>query len=185
MIKRVFYNLDHGDNDNAGSSSSSDDSVGEAASPEVGQGSEEGTDVGESDGIEEGHSGIENQEPCASEYEPEKPSLSEFSEDCVIQRKSVFKCKLCPRILCLNVDMMKRHLSSKGHARSRKKFSEGRLRLMLNSDGELEEEAETHAERYARIVAIASEPPKEPKSKKRHKKRKYNPNKREKTKERN
>lgn len=27
--------------------------------------------------------------------------------------------------------------------------------MMLNSDGEIEEEQETHAERYARIVALA------------------------------
>lgn len=27
--------------------------------------------------------------------------------------------------------------------------------MMLNSDGELEEEAETHAERHARTIAVA------------------------------
>ncbi|KAI8541898.1 hypothetical protein RHMOL_Rhmol08G0096900 [Rhododendron molle] len=43
------------------------------------------------------------------------------------------------------------------HARSEKLFNEGRLKLMLNSDGEIEEEeeGETHAERHARIVAAA------------------------------
>lgn len=75
--------------------------------------------------------------------------------DCVIKYKSVFKCKLCPRIVCLSVDTMEVHLASKRHARSQKLLAEGRLKLMLNSDGEVEEDAETHAERHARIVAAA------------------------------
>ncbi|MQL69805.1 hypothetical protein Taro_002122 [Colocasia esculenta] len=40
------------------------------------------------------------------------------------------------------------------HARSKKLLEEGRLKLMLNSDGEIEEEEETHAERHARTVAL-------------------------------
>ncbi|KAG0459702.1 hypothetical protein HPP92_022830 [Vanilla planifolia] len=73
----------------------------------------------------------------------------------IIKFKSVFKCRLCPRILCLNETSVTTHLTSKRHARSRKLFSEGRLKLMLNSDGELEEEQETHAERHARILALS------------------------------
>ncbi|XP_057868219.2 stress response protein NST1 [Cryptomeria japonica] len=76
-------------------------------------------------------------------------------DDCVIQCKSVFRCKLCPRIICLSVDSINMHLGSKRHARSQKLFAEGRLKLMLNSDGEVEEDAETHAERHARVVASA------------------------------
>lgn len=87
--------------------------------------------------------------------ETEKDRALHNLDDCVIKCKSVFKCKLCPRIVCLSVDTMEAHLVSKRHARSQKLFAEGRLKLMLNSDGEVEEDAETHAERHARIVAAA------------------------------
>lgn len=76
--------------------------------------------------------------------------------DCILKCKSVFRCRLCPRIVCLSEETLKTHLKSKRHARSEKLLSEGRLKLMLNSDGEIEEEeedGETHAERHARIVA--------------------------------
>ncbi|MCL7026912.1 hypothetical protein MKW94_000259, partial [Papaver nudicaule] len=71
--------------------------------------------------------------------------------------RSVFKCRLCPRIVCLSEETMKAHLTSKRHARSEKLLTEGRLKFMLNSDGEAEEEPETHAERHARTLAIAQE----------------------------
>ncbi|KAG1346968.1 putative histone-lysine N-methyltransferase SETD1B [Cocos nucifera] len=76
---------------------------------------------------------------------------------CILKCKSVFKCRLCPRIVCLNEETVKQHLKSKRHARSKKLLGEGRLKLMLNSDGEIEEEQETHAERHARTVALAQE----------------------------
>ncbi|KAG5236704.1 rRNA-processing protein [Salix suchowensis] len=42
------------------------------------------------------------------------------------------------------------------HARSEKLMKENRLKLMLNSDGEIENmDEETHAERHARTVALA------------------------------
>ncbi|XP_006654221.2 uncharacterized protein LOC102721273 isoform X2 [Oryza brachyantha] len=75
----------------------------------------------------------------------------------ILKCKSVYKCKLCPRIICLNEEMVRVHLKSKRHGRSKKLLGEGRLKLMLNSDGELEEEQETHAERHARIVALAQQ----------------------------
>nr|CAB3481014.1 unnamed protein product [Digitaria exilis] len=59
--------------------------------------------------------------------------------------------------MCLNEDMVRVHLKSKRHARSKKLLGEGRLKLMLNSDGELEEEEETHAERHARTIALAQQ----------------------------
>ncbi|GER35609.1 nuclear factor Y [Striga asiatica] len=71
--------------------------------------------------------------------------------DCVLKCKSVFKCKLCPRIVCLSEETLKAHLNSKAsknisfrHARSEKLRKEGRLKLMLNDDGEIE--AETHSD---------------------------------------
>ncbi|ONK65193.1 uncharacterized protein A4U43_C07F34640 [Asparagus officinalis] len=78
--------------------------------------------------------------------------------DCILKCKSVFKCRLCPRIVCLSEDTVKAHLNSKRHARSKKLLDEGRLKLMLNSDGEIEEDQETHAERHLRTVALAQEP---------------------------
>ncbi|KAK9066930.1 hypothetical protein SSX86_014254 [Deinandra increscens subsp. villosa] len=78
--------------------------------------------------------------------------------DCVLKSKSVFKCKLCPRIVCLTEETLKAHLKSKRHARSEKLLKEGRLKMMLNSDGEieeLEEDGETHQERHAATLALA------------------------------
>lgn len=75
----------------------------------------------------------------------------------ILKCKSVYKCKLCPRIMCLNEEMVRVHLKSKRHARSKKLLGEGRLKMMLNSDGELEEEEETHAERHARTIALAQQ----------------------------
>lgn len=82
---------------------------------------------------------------------------SEFA-DCILKCKSVFKCRLCPRIVCLSEDTVKAHLTSKKHARSKKLLGEGRLKSMLCSDGEIEEDLETHAERHMRTVALAQEP---------------------------
>ncbi|VAH05765.1 unnamed protein product [Triticum turgidum subsp. durum] len=75
----------------------------------------------------------------------------------ILKCKSVYKCKLCPRIMCLSEEMVRVHLESKRHARSKKLLGEGRLKMVLNSDGELEEEAETHAERHARTIALAQQ----------------------------
>ncbi|KAF3339770.1 histone-lysine N-methyltransferase SETD1B isoform X1 [Carex littledalei] len=84
-------------------------------------------------------------------------------DSCILKSKSVFRCKLCPRIICLSEKIVKQHLESKRHARSKKLFEGGRLKVMLNSDGELEEDYETHAERYARTLALAEEGPHVPK----------------------
>ncbi|XP_078431125.1 stress response protein [Wolffia australiana] len=75
----------------------------------------------------------------------------------VLKHKSVFKCRICPRIICLSESTLLAHLQSKRHARSKKLLGEGRLKLMLNSDGEIEEDQETHAERHARTVALAKD----------------------------
>ncbi|KAJ0971602.1 hypothetical protein J5N97_019561 [Dioscorea zingiberensis] len=90
--------------------------------------------------------------PC----DPNDPIQAELA-NCILKCKSVFKCRLCPRIILLNDNTVRTHLSSKRHARSKKLLGEGRLKLMLNSDGEIEEEQETHAERHARTLALAQE----------------------------
>ncbi|CAA0839640.1 Unknown protein [Striga hermonthica] len=86
---------------------------------------------------------------AAVEQGPNKALID--TTDCVLKCKSVFKCKLCPRIVCLSEETLKAHLNSKAsknisfrHARSEKLRKEGRLKLMLNDDGEIE--AETHSD---------------------------------------
>uniref|UniRef100_A0A7N0TWJ0 C2H2-type domain-containing protein n=1 Tax=Kalanchoe fedtschenkoi TaxID=63787 RepID=A0A7N0TWJ0_KALFE len=83
----------------------------------------------------------------------EKLLMQSDLASCVLHRKSVFRCRMCPKITCLSEETMKVHLNSKRHRRAEKQMKEGRLRFMLNSDGEIEEEAETHAERHARVLA--------------------------------
>ncbi|KAI5684329.1 hypothetical protein M9H77_05557 [Catharanthus roseus] len=57
---------------------------------------------------------------------------------CALKCKSVYKCRLCPRIVCLSEETLRAHLKSKRHARSEKLLKEGRLKLMLNDDGKIE-----------------------------------------------
>eukprot|EP00250_Pteridium_aquilinum_P028366 c37026_g1_i1 orf=179-931(+) len=86
-----------------------------------------------------------------------KEEAVEFTDECVVNCKSVLKCRLCPKTICLTSETMQAHLASKKHARSLKLMKEGKLKVMLNSDGEEEEQGETHAERHARIVASFKE----------------------------
>ncbi|KAM7520290.1 hypothetical protein LguiB_019252 [Lonicera macranthoides] len=96
-----------------------------------------------------------NAEIVDSEYNTNdvKDEIPSDVPDCVLKSKSVFRCKLCPRIVCLTEETLRAHLQSKRHARSEKLLSEGRLKLMLNSDGEIE--GETHQERHASTLAAA------------------------------
>ncbi|XP_027188115.1 uncharacterized protein [Cicer arietinum] len=68
----------------------------------------------------------------------EKPLPTDIPSTYVLKFKSVFKCRLCPRIICLTEDTLRNHLQSKRHARSEKLHKEGRLKAVLNSDGEIE-----------------------------------------------
>ncbi|EOY04064.1 Uncharacterized protein TCM_019327 [Theobroma cacao] len=90
-------------------------------------------------------------------------SLPDDFPTCILKCKSVFKCKLCPRIVCLNEETMRAHLKSKRHARSEKLLKEGRLKTTLNSDGEIENQ-ETATETHAPVDAVAQD-----KQKKKHK----------------
>ena len=42
----------------------------------------------------------------------EKPLPDDFPA-CILKCKSVFKCKLCPRIVCLNEETIRAHFKSK------------------------------------------------------------------------
>ncbi|KAL2522200.1 uncharacterized protein Fot_26123 [Forsythia ovata] len=97
-------------------------------------------------------SGKGNAEPVNTEHGLEKDEIPLDAADCVLKLKSVFKCRLCPRIVCLSEETLKAHLISKAsihlrHARSAKLLREGRLKLILNSDGKIE--GETHSEMHA------------------------------------
>ncbi|KAM1956331.1 hypothetical protein ACFX16_025761 [Malus domestica] len=82
---------------------------------------------------------------------PEEESIPVELPNCIVKCKSAFKCRLCPRIVCLNEDSLRAHLKSKRHARSKKLLDEGRLKTILNADGKIDEE-ETPA-LYAKILA--------------------------------
>ncbi|KAM3250358.1 ribosome biogeneis protein ERB1 [Capsicum chacoense] len=69
---------------------------------------------------------------------PEEDEIPSDAADYVLKCKSVYKCRLCPRIVCLTVQTLIAHLKSKKHARSEKLLKEGRLKLMLNEDGNIE-----------------------------------------------
>lgn len=69
-----------------------------------------------------------------------KPLPSDIPSSLVLQIKSVFKCRICPRVICLTEDTLRNHLQSKRHARSEKLHEKGRLKAMLNSDGEIEDQ---------------------------------------------
>ena len=43
----------------------------------------------------------------------DKELLSGDFPACVLKCKSVFKCRICPRIVCLNEETLKAHLKSK------------------------------------------------------------------------
>lgn len=76
--------------------------------------------------------------------------------NCILKRKSVFKCRLCPRVVCLNEETLKAHLKCKGHARAVKLLNEGRLKIMLNENGEIEN-TENSTESPPRLPAFPPE----------------------------
>ncbi|KAF7130197.1 hypothetical protein RHSIM_Rhsim10G0074300 [Rhododendron simsii] len=81
-----------------------------------------------------------------------------------------FKCRLCPRTVCMTEETLKARLKSKGHARSEILLNKGRLRLIRNSVGEVEGEVNAGAERRARIAAAALVPANSKKEKRRREK---------------
>ncbi|XP_043693905.1 uncharacterized protein LOC122644590 [Telopea speciosissima] len=110
--------------------------------------------LGESRSSAEGNAGtVDTQSNGMAEKDSTEADFNYY----ILKCKSVFKCRLCPRIVCLTEDTLRAHFKSKRHARSEKLLREGRLKFMLNSDGEIEEDQETHAERHARTVALAED----------------------------
>ncbi|KAL9427707.1 hypothetical protein AB3S75_029817 [Citrus x aurantiifolia] len=181
MIKRRFYRAEHGDRDDAADSSSSDsDSELEPQASEesedeaVEQVKENGQACLNSSGYESEDSSAEEMNVASpgnqlrgkcganeieSETTAEKASMPADFPDCVLQIKSIFRCRICPRILCLNEETIRAHLNSKRHVRSEKLLKENRLMAILNDDGEIENQ-ETAAEMNARIIALSQDKPK-------------------------
>ncbi|XP_011099510.1 uncharacterized protein LOC105177912 [Sesamum indicum] len=95
-----------------------------------------------------------------AELTPEKDEVQFDAMDCVLKCKSVFKCKLCPRIVCLSEETLKAHLNSKRHARSEKLRREGRLKLMLNDDGQIEGETAPEVHPTTAVSGQKSDKPK-------------------------
>ncbi|KAL0546251.1 hypothetical protein IC582_016157 [Cucumis melo] len=206
MIKRRFYRLEHGDNDNASDSSvSSSDSEPDAYIEE----SQDDVEVQEDDESFSTSSGYESEDSSVNEVDidssgrpsteddpdigkeiqshtgtqvpDEIPSDTQLPDErplgildlrsdilsmkeslpadvpvCILKCKSVFKCKLCPRVVCLNEETLKAHLKSKRHARSEKLLNEGRLKIMLNNSGEIEN-PENSTESPPRLPAFPPE----------------------------
>ncbi|XP_058185300.1 uncharacterized protein LOC131302601 isoform X2 [Rhododendron vialii] len=70
---------------------------------------------------------------------------------CILKCKSGFKCRLCPRIVCMTEETLKAHLKSKRHARSETLLNKGRLRLIRNSDGEVEGEVPANSRKEKEV----------------------------------
>ncbi|KAG8384124.1 hypothetical protein BUALT_Bualt04G0085700 [Buddleja alternifolia] len=183
MIKRRFYRYEHGDKDiPSGSSSSSDSEVEPVATDESEEDDDENVvadvrekgeassssglptsddDVASQNGgqnvVGSFSTGEDNTVLSTTQHSPSKEVIQSGLSDCVVKCKSVFKCRLCPRIVCLSEDTLKAHLASKAnrltgdlqpsglcalrHARSEKLLREGRLKLMLNDAGQIWGEA--------------------------------------------
>lgn len=48
-----------------------------------------------------------------SKIMPDEESIPVDLPDCIVKCKSAFKCRLCPRIVCLNEESLRAHLNSK------------------------------------------------------------------------
>ncbi|XP_075475785.1 uncharacterized protein LOC142511428 isoform X3 [Primulina tabacum] len=189
MIKRRFYRFEHGDRDAPSDSSSSDSEVeaetndgtevedeednefGEVGEKEI-MSSSSGLPTSDDDMTTENgglnivgsltrHEGSTNL--VDNRDKPEKNDTEFVMADCVLKCKSVFKCRLCPRIVCLSEESLKAHLNSKRHARSMKLQREGRLKLMLKDDGKIE--GETELEKHATNTVSGQQVSAKPKKK--------------------
>ncbi|CAI5988131.1 unnamed protein product [Closterium sp. NIES-65] len=139
-------------------SSDSDSSTSDDSS----DGGEEGEEDGEEDEEEEGEEGEERGEEEGGkagkrkrkgQREGEAFKDMDFGEggEMVVRvvgqgGGGVLRCRVCPRVLCVNSDNMKKHLASKKHVAAVGRHERGELQVVVNSDGEVEAIGETHAE---------------------------------------
>ncbi|XP_024029639.1 uncharacterized protein LOC21409737 [Morus notabilis] len=107
---------------------------------------------------EDSETGKEREIPIDGQSNMEEKELpSADFPACILKSKSVFKCRICPRIVCLNEETLRAHLKSKRHARSEKLLNGGRLKATLNSDGEIDNE-DTPVKQDAKIAAKSQDP---------------------------
>ncbi|CAM6082322.1 unnamed protein product [Calypogeia fissa] len=157
MFKRKFYALEHSNRSDSASSLSS-------LSLDITSDVEGGQDV-EDDGAwpasgELEEENLSNQWAEAVDDDESERVLQKFEGStviCVGESNKVFKCRVCPKVVCLSEQSMEARLASKRHARLLKQLAEGRLKVQLDNEGEEEEEGETHAERFARTISTAQE----------------------------
>lgn len=86
--------------------------------------------------------GTEIDQKRISQTMPEERDILCGNSDYILKCKSVFKCRICPRVVCLSDETLRTHLNSKRHARSEKLLKEGRLKLMLDDRGKIDVEEE-------------------------------------------
>ncbi|XP_019266092.1 PREDICTED: protein PFC0760c isoform X3 [Nicotiana attenuata] len=129
---------------------------------------------GETHLLEKGIADLDN---ARNNSMPEEDDIPRDALDYVLKCKSVFKCRICPRIVCLTVQTLNAHLKSKRHARSEKLLKEGRLKVMLTEDGRIE--GEIHPEEDSPIRGQQNPSASKKKSKglkRQHKGKKFNEN---------
>lgn len=77
---------------------------------------EDDLEIEEEQSVSQNHSIDKRNSAIVEEQLIAKADKDEIPSDvpgCVLKTKSVFKCKLCPRIVCLTEETLKTHLNSK------------------------------------------------------------------------
>ncbi|KAG6394348.1 hypothetical protein SASPL_144932 [Salvia splendens] len=69
---------------------------------------------------------------------PKKDETDFETADCILKHKSVFKCRLCPRIVCLSEETLKAHLISKASMIMDKFLTASQHNMMTKEATELE-----------------------------------------------
>ncbi|CAH2047725.1 unnamed protein product, partial [Thlaspi arvense] len=122
MIKRRFYKLEHGDKDSGSDSSCfSSDSDPESEESEE---SESETAVAEASDDDDSLSEREGEDEPP---EPPEEEEENYILGCMIKCKSVYRCRYCPKVICLNEKSMQEHILSKKHVRLEKLLKEEKL----------------------------------------------------------
>ncbi|XP_019266091.1 PREDICTED: uncharacterized protein LOC109243594 isoform X2 [Nicotiana attenuata] len=128
---------------------------------------------GETHLLEKGIADLDN---ARNNSMPEEDDIPRDALDYVLKCKSVFKCRICPRIVCLTVQTLNAHLKSKRHARSEKLLKEGRLKVMLTEDGRIEGEIHPEEDSPIRGQNPSASKKKSKGLKRQHKGKKFNEN---------
>nr|XP_028957845.1 uncharacterized protein LOC103402230 [Malus domestica] len=141
MIKRRFYKLEHGDKDGPSNLSSSSNSEIEP------QATDDSDEEEEYDAVEQLK---DDAQSCStsSGYQSEDSSANKALKDddastgheipyliadqllvdlldCIVKCKSTFKCKLCPRVVCLNEKSLRAHLKGMPRKKSKRQDKNG------------------------------------------------------------